>query len=123
MRDQRRSACTAAGAGSRMRPKGVAFAFSANRSQRSPKVRRSAASSGELANFARRAHSAAWARQYITYDDITRSHTTHTDSGAAASPSANALRAAHAAWASIPPARCTNKGITWPRQIPWRTVA
>jgi hypothetical protein len=49
-----------------MRPKGVAFAFSAKRNQRSPKLRRSAASSGELANFARRAHSAAWARQYIT---------------------------------------------------------
>jgi len=42
-------------------------------SQRSPKLRRSAASSGELANFARRAHSVAWAWQYFTYDDITRS--------------------------------------------------
>jgi len=39
----------------------AALAFSANRSQRSPKSRRSAASSGELANLARRAHSAAWA--------------------------------------------------------------
>jgi hypothetical protein len=57
-----------------MRP--LAFAFSANRSQRRPKARRSAAISGELANFARRAHSAACARQYITYDDITRSQHT-----------------------------------------------
>jgi hypothetical protein len=56
----------ALGAGSRTRLRGVAFAFSANRSQRSPKLRRSVASSGELANFARRAHSAACARQYIT---------------------------------------------------------
>jgi hypothetical protein len=32
-----------------------------------------AATSGELANLARRAHSTAWARQYMTYDDITRS--------------------------------------------------
>jgi hypothetical protein len=54
----------------------LAFAFSANRSQRSPKARRSAAISGELANLARRAHSAACARQYITYDDITRSQHT-----------------------------------------------
>jgi len=51
----------------------LAFALSANLSQRSPKARRSAAIFGELANFARRAHSAACARQYITYDDITRS--------------------------------------------------
>jgi hypothetical protein len=51
----------------------LAFALSANLSQRSPKARRSAAICGELANFARRAHSAACARQYITYDDITRS--------------------------------------------------
>jgi hypothetical protein len=61
-----------AGPASRLRPKGVAFAFSANRSQRSPNLRRSAATSGELANFARRTHSAAWAWQYITYEDITR---------------------------------------------------
>jgi hypothetical protein len=53
-----------------------AFALSANLSQRSPKARRSAAICGELANFARRAHSAACARQYITYDDITRSQHT-----------------------------------------------
>lgn len=61
-----------------MRP--LALAFSANLSQRSPKARRSAAICGELANFARRAHSAACARQYITYDDITRSQHTHTAS-------------------------------------------
>jgi hypothetical protein len=67
--------------GSRTRP--LALAFSANPSQRSPKARRSAAICGELANFARRAHSAACARQYITYDDITRSQ--HTDSQRAAS--------------------------------------
>jgi len=63
----------AADSTSRGRPSGVACAFSASLSQRSPKLRRSAASSGELANFARRAHSAAWALQYFTYDDITRS--------------------------------------------------
>ena len=91
---QRRSAC-ALGAGSRTRPNGVAFAFCAKRSQRSPKSRRSAASSGELANFARRAHLAAWARQYITYDDITRSLAQiHMASGAAPYPSANAFGAA-----------------------------
>jgi hypothetical protein len=56
-----------------VRPKGAACAFSANLSHRSPKLRRSAAICGELANLARRAHSAAWARQYITYDDIARS--------------------------------------------------
>ena len=55
-----------------MRP--LALAFSANLSQRSPKARRSAAICGELANIARRA---ACARQYITYDDITRSQHTH----------------------------------------------
>jgi hypothetical protein len=58
-----------------MRP--LALAFSANLSQRSPKARRSAATCGELANFARRAHSAACARQYITYDDIARSQHTY----------------------------------------------
>src|SRR5262249_51880005 len=42
------------------------------------KLRWLATISGELANLARRAHSAAWARQYMTYDDITRSHTTRT---------------------------------------------
>jgi len=94
-RYQRRSACSAGGAGSRTRPRGVAFAFCAKRSQRSPKSRRSAASSGELANFARRAHSAAWARQYITYDDITRSLTQHTRPTAPhLSPPANAFGAA-----------------------------
>src|SRR6266446_5980444 len=61
-----------------VRPKGAACAFSANLSHRSPKLRRSAVICGELANLARRAHSAAWARQYITYDDITHSHTTRT---------------------------------------------
>jgi len=45
-------------------PKGAACAFSASLSQRSPKLRQLAAISGELANLARRAHSAAWARQY-----------------------------------------------------------
>jgi len=61
-----------------VRPNGVACAFSASLSHRSPKLRWLAATSGELANLARRAHSAAWARQYITYDDIARSHTTRT---------------------------------------------
>jgi hypothetical protein len=56
-----------------VRPKGAACAFSASRSHRSPKLRWLAATSGELANLARRAHSTAWARQYMTYDDITRS--------------------------------------------------
>jgi len=56
-----------------VRPNGVACAFSTSLSHRSPKLRWLAATSGELANLARRAHSAAWARQYITYDDITRS--------------------------------------------------
>jgi len=56
-----------------VRPKGAACAFSANLSQRRPKLRWLAAISGELANLARRAHSAAWVRQYITYDDIARS--------------------------------------------------
>jgi hypothetical protein len=55
------AAGAAADAGWRTRPTDAAFAFSANRSQRSPKSRRSAASSGQLANLARRAHSAAWA--------------------------------------------------------------
>jgi hypothetical protein len=115
MRYQRRSACSAGGAGSRTRPRGVAFAFCAKRSQRSPKSRRSAASSGELANFARRAHSAAWARQYITYDDITRSLTQHTR------PTVPHLSppqtpSARRPWpsASIPPTQCANKGITEP---------
>jgi len=56
-----------------VRPKGAACAFSASLSHRSPKLRWLAAISGELANLTRRAHSAAWARQYMTYDDIARS--------------------------------------------------
>src|SRR5262249_57574097 len=32
----------------------------------------------DLRNLARRAHSAAWSRQYLTYDDITHSHATRT---------------------------------------------
>lgn len=54
-------------------PKGrpAICAFSANLSHRSPRLRRSAAISGELANLARRAHSAAWSLQYFAYDDIT----------------------------------------------------
>jgi hypothetical protein len=56
-----------------VRPKGAACAFSASLSHRSPKLRWLAATSGEFANLARRAHSTAWARQYMTYDDITRS--------------------------------------------------
>jgi len=64
----------------------AALALSASLSQRSPKVRRSAASSGELANFARRAHSAAWAWQYFTYD-ITRSQ--HSAQGALAVPASH----------------------------------
>jgi len=56
-----------------VRPKGAACAFSASLSHRSPKLRWLAAISGELANLTRRAHSAAWARQYMTYDDITLS--------------------------------------------------
>jgi len=56
-----------------VRPKGAACAFSASLSHRSPKLRWLAAISGELANLTRRAHSAAWARQYMTYDDITHS--------------------------------------------------
>jgi hypothetical protein len=75
--------------GSRTRP--LALAFSANLSQRSPKARRSAAICGELANFARRAHSAACARQYITYDDITRSQHTY---GQRAAPHLGKFRAA-----------------------------
>src|SRR5262249_27894684 len=62
------------GSGLLVRPNGVACAFSASLSHRSPKLRWLAATSGELANLARRAHSAAWARQYITYDDIARTH-------------------------------------------------
>jgi hypothetical protein len=38
-------------------------------------LRRSAAISGELAKRARRAHSAAWFRQYLAYDDIEHSLT------------------------------------------------
>ena len=56
-----------------VRPNGAACAFSASLSHRSPKLRWLATISGELANLARRAHSAAWARQYMTYDDIARS--------------------------------------------------
>jgi len=56
-----------------VRPKGAACAFSASLSHRSSKRRWLAAISGELANLTRRAHSAAWARQYMTYDDIARS--------------------------------------------------
>jgi hypothetical protein len=50
----------------------AASAFSASFSHRSPKFRRSAAISGELASLARRAHSAAWTWQYLAYDDMTR---------------------------------------------------
>jgi hypothetical protein len=50
----------------------VVCAFSASLSHRSPKCRCRFATSGELANLARRAHSAAWFRQYLAYDDATR---------------------------------------------------
>jgi hypothetical protein len=56
----------------------AASAFSASFSHRSPKFRRSAAISGELASLARRAHSAAWTWQYLAYDDMTRPLHLHT---------------------------------------------
>jgi hypothetical protein len=55
----------------------LARAFSASLSHRIPKLRRSAATSGELASFARRAHSAACSWQYFAYDDITQLSNTH----------------------------------------------
>src|SRR5260370_39421612 len=50
-------------------------AFSASLSQRSCNIRQLATTSGELAILARRAQSAACSRQYLAYDDITRSLT------------------------------------------------
>jgi hypothetical protein len=40
-------------------------AFAASLNQRCSKLRELAAISGDLANLARRAHSAAWSRQYF----------------------------------------------------------